>query len=363
MTLKPKTPLQHHRRVDDTENLRPLSERVIATTTLPLPTSAHELTWRALRPEDFPALLEFECAVDAVDDPGSHTGLDDLQERWESSGFDPGVDSMIALTPEGRVVAYGEAFLEASGETMATVHLNGRVHPAWRRQGIGTALLRWQEGRGVQQLASCDDRLPGMLSTLVGEHADGQRALFEAEGFSPVRWWHEMEFLLGGTLPQTSLGAGLKIEPYTSSCSEQARETINEAFRDHWGSQPTSREEWDDARASEDFRADWSAVAIATLADGTTDLVGAITVESDEDEWEAHGYSFGNVDELAVKREWRGRGIARALLAQSLRAMRDSGVERATLDVDGDSPTGADALYARLGFVETERSATYAKTY
>lgn len=363
MSPKPTPPPQYTDRSGDSGVLSPLSERVCAPAELALPTSEHGLIWRELRQEDMPALLDLERAVDEADDPGATTDLEDLEERLESPGFDPLTDSMIALTPEGSAVAYGEAFLEASGESIATVHVNGRVHPKWRRQGLGAQLLRWQEGRGTQQLAASDQRLPGMLSTLVGEHAEGQRALFEAEGFAPARWWLEMEYVLDGTFPEAPLAEGLQIEPYAARWSEQARLAINEAFRDHWGSQPTSREEWDDARQADDFRADWSAVAIATHPDGTKELVGAITIEGDEEEWESFGYRFGNVDEVAVKREWRGRGIASALLTRSMRAMHAAGMERATLDVDGDSPTGAHALYARLGFVETERSVTYAKTF
>ena len=356
-------PMHHDSRAESAGILRPLSERVSAPTALHLPAPAHDLTWRELRRTDLPALLELERAADETDDPESNTDLEDLEEHFDTPGFDPASDSIIALTPAGTAVAYGEAFLEESGEAIVTAHLNGRVHPEWRRRGLGTELLRWQEGRGMQQLASSELLLPGMLSTLVGEHAEGQRGLFEAEGFAPARWWIEMEHVLDGGIPEAPLAPGLRLEPYATRWSEPARLAINSAFRDHWGSQPTSREEWDSAQRSDGFRAEWSTVALATLPDSTEELVGAITVEGDEDEWESHGYRFGNVDELGVTRGWRGRGIASALLAHSMRAMRDAGMERATLDVDGDSPTGAHALYARLGFTETARSVTYAKTY
>ncbi|MGO2140860.1 MAG: GNAT family N-acetyltransferase [Leucobacter sp.] len=360
-----------HRAISTTKNepaagaakLGPLSERVSASVELAVPGSEDGLVWRELRQADLEALLEFERAVDAVDDPEATTDLEDLEERFDTPGFDPGTDSLIAVSTQGAVVAYGEAFLEATGEAIVTVHVNGRVHPQWRRKGLGTRLLRWQEARGRQQLAASGLRLPAMLSTLVGEHADGQRALFEAEGFIPARWWIEMERLLDELGPEAPLQAGLRVEPYTARWSEQARLVINDAFRDHWGSQPTSRGDWEDAQQSEDFRAKWSAVAFATLESGEDELVGAITVEGDDDEWEACGYRFGNVDEVGVRRDWRGRGVASALLGHSMRAMRDAGMERATLDVDSDSPTGAHALYARLGFAETGRSVTYAKTF
>ncbi|GAA1320587.1 GNAT family N-acetyltransferase [Leucobacter albus] len=347
----------------DTEPLRPISERLTAPPRIAAPVALHGLTWRELRHSDLTALLEFERAVDEADDPDASTDAEDLEERFDTPGFTPATDTIIALTPGGAIVAYGEAYLEASGEGIVTAHINGRVHPEWRRKGLGTQLLRWQAQRGTQQLAASPLQLPAMMSTLVGEHAAGQRALFEAEGFRPARWWIEMERDLEEAVPAPALAPGLRVEPFTSQWSGQARLAINESFRDHWGSQPTSHDEWDDAKQADDFRASWSAVAIATHADGTEEVVGAITVEGDEDEWESYGYRFGNVDELGVTRAWRGRGIASALLSSAMRAMRADGVERATLDVDSDSPTGANALYAKLGFAETGRSVTYAKTF
>ena len=342
---------------------RPLSERVQGPEALQPPGTEHGLRWRGARRSDLAALLELERAVNLADSPETTTDLEDLEERFDGPGFDAGTDSLIALDGDGLAVAYGEAYLEASGEAVVTVHINGQVHPAWRRRGIGTGLLRWQEGRGTQHLASSDLRLPGMLSTLVEERAVGRRALFEAEGFAPTRWWLEMERDLGRRIPEIELGPGLRIEEYAPRWSEPARAAINSAFRDHWGSQPTSREEWESSQRSEEFRADWSAVALATRPDGSDEVVGAITVEADEDEWESYGYRFGDIDELGVVRAWRGRGIARALLAWSMRRMRDAGLTHATLDVDGDSPTRARALYERIGFQETERSITYTKQY
>ncbi|MFK4791458.1 GNAT family N-acetyltransferase [Microbacterium sp. ZW T5_56] len=341
----------------------PLSERVTGPEVLVSPPPVPGLSWRPATRADLPALLDLEVAVNAVDSPDSAVDLDDIASRFDAVGFDPELDGIVAVDVEGRVVAYGEAYFEASGEAIATVHLNGHVHPEHRRRGIGSELLAWQEGRGLQHLAGSPLRLPGVLSALVEHEAAAQRAVFARAGFVPARWWLEMERDLEMTIPEVRLDPALRIEPYAARWSEPARAAINAAFRDHWGSQPTSREEWDEAQKSDDFRPGWSAVAVATLPDHTEVVVGAITVETDEDEWALTGYPFATVDELGVLSEWRGRGIAKALLTWSMRDMHAAGIARATLDVDDASPTGAQALYGSLGFVETGRSVTYAKTF
>ena len=62
------------------------------------------------------------------------------------------------------------------------------------------------------------------------------------------------------------------------------------------------------------------------------------------------------MDHIAVRREWRRRGVASALIRSSLVALREEGFHTVVLDVDADSPTGALGLYERHGFraVRTE---------
>lgn len=58
--------------------------------------------------------------------------------------------------------------------------------------------------------------------------------------------------------------------------------------------------------------------------------------------------------------DWRGRGVAAALLCASLRELRDRGLSEAALGADVDNPS-AFGLYQRLGFVVTTYEAVYRK--
>jgi ribosomal protein S18 acetylase RimI-like enzyme len=53
---------------------------------------------------------------------------------------------------------------------------------------------------------------------------------------------------------------------------------------------------------------------------------------------------------ISVQPEYRRRGLARALLAESLRAVRDAGGTSAGLGVDTENPNEALTLYENLGF-------------
>ena len=43
------------------------------------------------------------------------------------------------------------------------------------------------------------------------------------------------------------------------------------------------------------------------------------------------------------------------MITALLTAARDAGLEKVNLDVDTESPTGANSLYGRLGFEATDR--------
>jgi GNAT superfamily N-acetyltransferase len=79
------------------------------------------------------------------------------------------------------------------------------------------------------------------------------------------------------------------------------------------------------------------------MVDPTDDVVGmAFVVVSS-------GCAY--VDKLAVRRDERGRGLARALLVDAFEVARDHGGERSELSTD--SRTGALGLYQKVGMQVT----------
>ena len=55
-------------------------------------------------------------------------------------------------------------------------------------------------------------------------------------------------------------------------------------------------------------------------------------------------------DTPVVGRPWRKRGVAKALIIQSLKVLRERGMAEAALGVDAENPTGALRLYENCGF-------------
>ena len=73
------------------------------------------------------------------------------------------------------------------------------------------------------------------------------------------------------------------------------------------------------------------------------------------------GVKEGWVEAIGVIPERRGQGVAAALLSKALQDFIALGLERAALDVDAQNPTGALALYEKLGFEARKRTILFQK--
>jgi mycothiol synthase len=65
---------------------------------------------------------------------------------------------------------------------------------------------------------------------------------------------------------------------------------------------------------------------------------------------DSSGQHGSYVEYIGVHRRARGRGVAKALLHTVIQDARDRGRNRVDLEVDADSPTGADGLYTSMGW-------------
>jgi mycothiol synthase len=80
------------------------------------------------------------------------------------------------------------------------------------------------------------------------------------------------------------------------------------------------------------------------------EVVGGVHNYIDKEENEAFNRKWGHTEQIFVRRPWRKRGIAMALIARSLKILREHGMTEATLDVDTENPSGALELYESLGY-------------
>ncbi|MDQ4137622.1 MAG: GNAT family N-acetyltransferase [Actinomycetota bacterium] len=335
----------------------PLGERITAPDRLDIPDTPG-LEWRPASTDDLDILIPLHAAMGRADHPNYLVTGEEIREELEHSWVDPANDTLVGVTPDGVAAAFGQVVLTPAKETVVRSILFGGVHPEFRGRGIGRQLLAWQEGRALQQLATSDLKLPGWILLFTDDRAERTHRLATAAGFRPARFFTGLARDLSQPIPDLPLPEGVTIEPYRPKLSGATLQAKNAAFRDHWGSQPTTQEQWESMLALSFFRPDLSFLALAG-----DEVVGFLTSEVNEDDWPGQGYSSAYIPLVGVVREWRRKGIAPALLARAFTAFREQGLERAVLDVDSDNPTGALGLYTGMGFVPETRETAFSKVF
>ncbi|WP_369373862.1 GNAT family N-acetyltransferase [Promicromonospora sp. Populi] len=357
----------------------PIAERAAAPAALPGPT-AGGLTWRAWTRDDVTALATLMRTVQEADGRDWFTPADEVAELFDAPAFDVAADTLAGLDADGALRAYAhvERF-PTDGVNILRTSLSGGVHPSHRGQGIGTELLAWATGRARQALAASGtdpvlDRLPARISAHIDDTDPAERReLLRSGGLEPVRYYANLLRDLSLPVPAIGLEAPLRLVPWSAALDDATRLARNDAFRDHWGSQPRTPESWRAYRSS--FAPEWSFVVVdesvryagseqeqpgdGTVAAGTPYVVGLHMAGRYEHDWETQGYTAGYTDLLGVRRDYRGRRIAAALLTHAMRVFADAGMQQAELDVDTDNPTGATGLYARLGYTKSDGSTMY----
>jgi GNAT superfamily N-acetyltransferase len=254
---------------------------------------------------------------------------------------------------DGRMVAYGFVWHRPSGERQERAYLMGLVDPDLRGQGIGRHVLAWEIERARESLAGCDPSLPWYIRANEWDWIEDAHRLHRRFGLQPVRYMKEMLRPLEEPV-EVAIVPGIEIVPWDRAHDEGARIATNEAFRDHWGSTPVDADTYRHRLEGEGSRLDLSFLALAG-----EEVVGVcLNAVYPEDE-QATGRREGWVMSLGVKRPWRGKGLAKALLATSFNSFRAAGLTHSMIGVDAENPTGAFGLYENLGYEAIHGTTTF----
>ena len=325
---------------------------------LPQPPNTTEYEFRPARLEDAPAIHRTQIAIDAHDSREWAGTLADTEKNFEDPATDAATGSLIALTPESDVAALGWVFAPKKVENKHRAYLWLDVHPRHRANGLKDFMLEWAEARARQILAERPLNLPHAIRSGCMDNDPYKITMLEQHGYQPVRHFFTMRRDLDQPIADVALPPDVTIRPWGLDVDERTFEASNDAFQDHWGFEPETKEIWDlFYTGSESFRGDLSFVIMAG-----DKVVGFSLNYLSPEENERNGIQEAWVGELAVRRPWRKRGFATALLNQSMHAFEAEGLDYATLGVDTENPTGALGVYERVGFAPVKRSISFAKT-
>ncbi|GMR09551.1 MAG: GNAT family N-acetyltransferase [Anaerolineae bacterium] len=284
------------------------------------------------------------------------TSLEDIQRSYSHlTNCDPFQDMLFAEA-DGEPIAYCRVFWKQLLEGDRIYWHLGTLLPEWRRKGIGRTMLRWCERRLLQIASGHANDGERFFQTSGADTQVGKEALVLSEGYEPVRHEVEMARALDGKLPDLPIPPGLEVRPAKEEHIRPIWEASVEAFRDHWGYAPPTEETFPEWLEEPTFNPELWKVAW----DGDR-VAGMVLNFIDERENEEYNRKRGYTEGISVRRPWRRRGLARALIAQSFHMLRDLGMEEAALSVDTQNLSGAFRLYKGMGFERVKRWTDYRK--
>ncbi|HEY7416511.1 MAG TPA: GNAT family N-acetyltransferase [Ktedonobacteraceae bacterium] len=276
----------------------------------------------------------------------AETTSEDVHHDFNMPGFDIATDSWLVHAQDGLLV--GMAAIDQMEH--ARLWLDFAVHPQYQDQGIGEYLLHEAEMWGQRQVSLAAPELRVVIS--VGEDVLDQASqqLLLGQGYQVVRrtWRMEIELQEPPIAPQWP--AGIHVRTVAPGMERAVYEVDEEAFKDHWGHTPHTFDEW--SYWTTQYK-DYDPSLWFLAMDG--DEIAGIAlcgIEKEVGAW---------VHVLCVRRLWRRKGIAMALLQHSFAEFYKRGQRAAYLTVDSQNLTGATRLYERAGMYVIRQRDRYEK--
>jgi mycothiol synthase len=345
------------------DNIMKIETEILGKMSYPRAIDIAGLVLRGFRgEEDYPNIVAILHGCADVDGLERSEKLEDVANTYAHlHNSDPYTDMLFAEVND-EVVGYSRVWWAVEGSGQWIGFQLGNVLPQWRRKGIGSILLRFNEERlgqiatQLKQSGQLPVDAPCLLDNFVSSTETDRINLLEKRGYKAVRYAFEMVRPDLEYIPDLPLPPGVEVRPVAPEHVRLIWEASNEAFRDHWGYIPDPWEEFERFMNDPDY--DPSLWRVAWQGD---QVAGMVLSYIDKDQNELYGRKRGYTENICVRRAWRKQGLAKALIALSLIALKEHGMTEAGLGVDAENTSGALHLYESMGYRVVKRSTIYRK--
>jgi ribosomal protein S18 acetylase RimI-like enzyme len=306
--------------------------------------------------EDYPGMLTaYKAAMDA-DGVEASDSLEELRNNYNHLERCDVYKDMIMAEIDGEMIAYGRTWWDAEPDDTHTYTFFVNMKPEWRGKGVGTAMAKWLIARIGEIAGEHPADGPKFLQGWSSDRQPWQTNLLEKMGMEVIRYGYEMNRPCSEPIEVLSLPEGIEVQPITPELMRAVFDAENEAFRDHWGyiePTETSYQGW----------LNWPMTKpdLWKVAFDGDEIVGMVRNYINHDENDEYNRKRGYTENISVRRPWRRKGVARALLTQSIQMFIEMGMDETCLGVDTKNPNGALALYSDVGYKKIHTAYTYRK--
>lgn len=336
-----------------------MTQTIHNTATLIIPTAPEiqGLTFRAYRGEsDLPNMVAVFEGSKKQDQAERVFTVEILANYFKHlDNCDPYQDMLFAEV-YGQVIGYSRVQWEKESSGSYHYRSMGLILPAWRGQGLGSAMLHYNEKRLRTIAQQHPVAAPKFFRTGASENEKESIALLKRFGYQPERYFYDMVRPITDPLPAAPMPVGLEIRPVMEDHLPAIFAGLDEAFRDHWGHVPLTENNIQGWMKDPTFNPGlWK---VAWDGDQVAGMVGNFI---DKLENEANKRQRGWTEDIWVRRPWRRQGLARALLVESIQMFARCDMAETALGVDTVNPLGALKLYQSVGYRNNKLYTLYTK--
>ena len=286
----------------------------------------------------------------------NETTHDEIKNEWQSPGFNPSADTRLVYSPEEELVGYIEVWMTAKPPVHPWAMI--RIHPDFVNHRLGTELLEWAILRAQGAINEVPDGIRVSLRMGTISTINYARDLYEKADMKLIRHAFRMIIDMETPPPTAIWPEGITLKQYDPGHDAVAVYYADvEAFRDHFGYVEESFEEGFQRFMHFLTQSDSYDPSLWFLAMDGDEIAGVSICSSYSHEDPDSGY----INSLSVRRPWRKRGIATALMLHSFGEFYQRGKKKVMLGVDADNLTGALRLYEKVGMRVLRRFDIYEK--
>jgi mycothiol synthase len=306
-----------------------------------------DFTLRPPREDEVEAVTELVNAAGREFYGQDTIDTDEVQKWFTNPSGDRELDLRVAELPDGTLAGVGS--IADVAEDHAILWLRVTLHPSHGTVEMGEHLLAAAEERANERGV----RGHSLVHASCSSNDDRVADLYRWHGYELVRHFFRMEIDLEQPTAKPVWPEAVELRHVDVERDlERVFQADEEAFEDHWGFVRIPFDAWKHWMTGGRFDPSlWFVVY-----DG--DEIAGFSLNFPD---EGGDPDLGWIGVLGVRRPWRRRGLALALLLHSFDEFRRRGRKRAGLGVDAENTTGAVRLYEKAGMSSVRRYDTYEK--